>query len=194
MPSYSGGGVNRRLREMTRRVALLRGINVGGRTKVPMSDLRELCAGLGWSGVETYIASGNVLFEAEGEAAGLELALEKALEDRFGTAFPVIVRSASAWLELRAANPFPQAAEAEPNRLMMMLSKKLPEASAAEAIQERARDGERVAKAGEAIWIHYPGGSGTSRLSPSLIDRLIGSPSTARNYRTVLKLEEMLER
>ena len=159
-----------------------------------MADLRALCAGLGWSGVETYIASGNVLFEADGEAAALEGALEQGLEERFGTAFPVIVRSASQWPALGMSNPYPEAAEAEPNRLMMMLSKKLPEANAAEAIQERARNGERVAQAGEAIWIHYPGGSGTSRLSPSLIDRLIGSPATARNHRTILKLGELLAR
>ena len=179
---------------MIRWVALLRGINVGGRTKVPMADLRALCASLGWSGVETYIASGNVLFEAEEEAAALEGALEQALEGKFGTTFPVIVRSASSWPALLAGNPFAEAAEAEPNRLMMMLSKRLPEANAAQAIQERARDGERVAQAGEAIWIHYPAGSGTSRLSPSLIDKLIGSPATARNYRTVLKLNELLAR
>ena len=91
-----------------------------------------------------------------------------------------------------ASNPFPEAAEAQPNRLMMMLSKAPPKPDAVAALPERARDGERIASAGGALWIHYPDGAGTSRLSPSLIDRLIGSPATARNWRTVLKIQEML--
>jgi uncharacterized protein (DUF1697 family) len=176
---------------MEKFVALLRAVNVGAR-KVPMAQLREVCAGLGWSEVATYIQSGNAVFEAAAGQAELEQQLEAALGARFGFAVPVMVRSAKQWAAYPGANPFPEAAEKEPNRLMLMLSKQPPAAGAAAALQERARDGEQVAAAGDAIWIHYPGGAGTSRLSPSLIDRLIGSPATARNFRTVLKLEEML--
>ena len=172
-------------------VALLRAVNVGGR-KLPMAQLREVCAGLGWRGVETYIQSGNAVFEAAAGQAELEQQLEAALGARFGFEVPVMVRSATQWAAYPVGNPFPEAAEKEPNRLMLMLSKQPPAAGAAAALQERARDGEHVAAAGDAIWIHYPAGAGTSRLSPSLIDRLIGSPATARNFRTVLKLEEML--
>lgn len=176
---------------MSRFVALLRAVNVGGR-KLPMGELREVCAGLGWRGVATYIQSGNIVFEAEADAERLESDLERALASRFGFEVPVIVRTAGEWARYPASNPFGEAADSEPNRLMLMLSKRPPAPGAAAAIQERARDGELVAAAGDAVWIHYPGGAGTSRLSPSLIDRLIGSPATARNYRTVLKLEEML--
>ena len=177
---------------MGRFVGLLRAVNVGGR-KLPMAELRDLCAGLGWREVATYIQSGNLLFEASGRAEALERALEEAIEARFAMAVPAIVRSAGDWARYAPSNPFPKAAEDEPNRLMLMLSKKPPAAGAVEALRERARDGERIAAAGDAIWIHYPAGAGTSRLSPSLIDRLIGSPATARNYRTVVKLGEMLE-
>jgi len=177
---------------MNRFIALLRGINVGGRTRVKMADLREQCVGLGWAGVQTYVASGNVIFEAEGENAGLEAQLEAAILARFGTAVPVIVRAAADWPAYASGNPFPDAAEAEPNRLMMMLSKALPREGALHMLKERARDGECIAQAGEAIWIHYPEGAGTSRLSPTVIDRLIGSPATARNWRTVIKLRELL--
>jgi uncharacterized protein (DUF1697 family) len=175
---------------MGRFVALLRAVNVGGR-KLPMAELRELAAELGWVGVQTYIQSGNLVFEAEGERGTLERRLEEAIAARFGFEVPTVVRSAAEW-PAYAATPFPEAAEKEPNRLMLMLSKLPPAPDAAERLQERARDGERVAAAGDAVWIHYPAGAGTSRLSPSLIDRLIGSPATARNYRTVLKLQEML--
>jgi uncharacterized protein (DUF1697 family) len=178
---------------MSKSVALLRGINVGGRTSMPMAELRGLCEPLGWTSIQTYIQSGNVVFEAAGGATDQEGSLEKAIEARFGIAIPVLVRSAGQWHAYARANPFPDAAEAEPNRLMLSLSKRALAPDALAAIQERARDGERVAEAEGALWIHYPSGAGTSRLSPSLLDRLAGSAVTARNWRTVVKLEQMLD-
>ena len=171
-------------------IALLRGINVGGRTSIPMAELRALAEEIGLADVRTYIQSGNLLFTAD-KQDGLEERLEAAVAQRF-IAVPVIVRSGQDWARYRDNNPFPEAAETEPNRLMMMLSKAPPKDDTAAALQERARDGERVALAGGALWIHYPGGSGTSKLSPSLIDKAVGSPATARNWRTVLKIGEML--
>ena len=173
-------------------IALLRGINVGGNNKIPMAELRSLCAEIGWEKAETYIQSGNVVFEAAGAAAQLEAALEKAIESRFGISISVIVRSGKDWPAYIAANPFPEAAEEEPNRLMLGLSKSPPNEDAADLLQERAKDGEQVRLAGGALWIHFPGGSGTSKLSLALIDRLAGSPVTTRNWRTLLKLRDML--
>ena len=173
-------------------VALLRSINVSGKNKVPMAELRTLCEGLGWAEVDTYIQSGNVVFGAAGEAAARETALEEAISAQFGISIPVIARSASQWPAYVSGNPFPQAAEQEPNRLMLCLSKRPPNPDAADLLQERARDGEQVKLVGDALWVHFPGGAGTSRLSPALFDRLAGSPVTSRNWRTVLKLQEML--
>ena len=76
---------------------------------------------------------------------------------------------------------------------MLLLSKAPPGAGAEATIEARGRDGERVRRAGDALWFHYPNGAGTSKLTPSLIDRAVGSPATARNYNTVIKLKEMLE-
>jgi uncharacterized protein (DUF1697 family) len=75
---------------------------------------------------------------------------------------------------------------------MLLLSKRPPPAGAEEAISAKASAGEQVRRAGDALWIHYPQGAGTSKLTPALIDRAVGSPATARNYNTVLKIEEML--
>lgn len=177
---------------MARFIALLRGINVGGRSKVPMAELRELCAGLGWREVETYINSGNVVFDASGKASALEAVLEKALSAHFGFAPAVIVRAAAQINALAAANPFPEQSEAEPNRVLVGLSKDEPKAGAAGAIQAKAAAGETVAEAGGALWFHYPKGVGTSKLTPALIDRAVGSPLTARNWRTMQTLREML--
>ena len=68
---------------MARLIALLRAVNVGGR-KLPMAELRALCAELGWKDAETYIQSGNLVFTASGRPAALEEKLEKAIEERFG--------------------------------------------------------------------------------------------------------------
>ena len=173
-------------------VALLRAVNVGGR-KLPMAELRALCAELGWEEVATYIQSGNVVFTAEGKPEAIERTLEQAIEARFGLAVPVIVRTAAEWARYAAGNPFRQAAKDEPNRLMLLLSKAPPAEGAEEVIQARAVAGEKVERAGDALWFHYPAGAGTSKLTPTLIDRAIGSPGTARNHNTVMKLKEMLE-
>lgn len=177
---------------MGRYVALLRGINVGGARKLPMARLREICAELGWAEVETYIQSGNLLFSAPGDAVALEGALEQAISIAFGFDIAVIVRSAGQWAAYAAANPFPDEARDDPGRLMLNLSKKKPAIGAEAAIAARAAAGERLRRAGEAIWIYYPAGAGTSKIGPSLLDRAAGSPVTARNYRTVLKIREML--
>ena len=176
---------------MGRHVALLRAVNVGGR-KLPMAELRALVAEIGWTDAETYIQSGNLLFSADGDREALESRLEQAIAERFGMDVPAIVRSAAEWARYPESNPFAEAAEAEPNRLMLLLSKRPPADGAEEAIQARATGGERVARAGDALWIHYPAGAGTSKLTPSLIDKAVGSPGTQRNYRAVLKLQEML--
>jgi uncharacterized protein (DUF1697 family) len=173
-------------------VALLRAVNVGGR-KLPMAELRTLCGGLGWSDVATYIQSGNLVFAAPGTPAAIEDALEKAIEREFGLVVPVIVRSRAEWASYPGLNPFPQAAKDEPAKLHLLLSKRPPASDAAKTIQARAGAGERVRQAGDALWFHYPEGAGTSKLTPSLIDRALGSPGTARNFNTVLKLKDMLE-
>ena len=176
---------------MGRKVALLRAVNVGGR-KLPMYALRELCAGIGWAEAETYIQSGNVLFAAEGEREALERSLEEAIAAHFGMEVPVMVRSAAEWARHVGENPFPAAAEAEPNRLMLLVSKGPPAEGAEQAIQAKAAAGEQVRRAGDVLWIHYRAGAGTSKLTPSLIDRAIGSSATARNFRTVIALKERL--
>jgi uncharacterized protein (DUF1697 family) len=177
---------------MARFVALLRAVNVGAR-KVPMAELRALCEELGWKGVRTYIQSGNIVFGANGKPDTLEALLEKALAAKLGFEVPVMVRSASAWKAHSEANPFQEASENEPNRVLVGLSKHAPKAGAAEAIEAKARAGERVVEAGGALWFHYPAGVGTSKLTPALIDRAAGSPVTARNWRTMTTLIAMLE-
>jgi uncharacterized protein (DUF1697 family) len=74
---------------------------------------------------------------------------------------------------------------------MLALSKAAPKSDAVKGLRERAANGERVIRVGDALWIHFRSGVARSKLSPALLDRLAGSPVTTRNWRTVLKLDEL---
>jgi len=172
-------------------VALLRGINVGGTRKVPMAKLRSVVESQRCSDVKTYIQSGNVVFASGGSTAELEIDLETAIERTFGLAVPVLVRKASVWRRLLATNPFPEEARDEPGKLLLALSKRPPNRGAESALQRFATQGERIERRGDALWIHYASGIARSKLTPAVLDREAGSPVTARNWRTVLALDEM---
>ena len=172
-------------------VALLRGINVGGHRKVPMAELRAVADGLGLGSVRTYVASGNLVFEAEADEAALERRLEEAIAARFGFAVDVIVRSATRWRGYAASNPFPEESERQPNLVMVTIGKQAATEGDIEALRARASVNERVERAGDAIWIWIWFGDGAGR---SKMGTEPGSGVwTTRNWRTVLALQEMLE-
>jgi len=162
-------------------VALLRAINVGGTGKLPMATLKAVCEELGFSDVKTYIQSGNVLFRADAAEAEVEQRLDDALGKLLGKKPGVMLRSRKE-LEAIAANaPFP---DAKPNYLLVSF---LPGAPPADALDKMvAPDGEEAVVAGREIYVHFPIGSGKSKLKlPAL------KPGTARNLNTVSKLAEM---
>jgi uncharacterized protein (DUF1697 family) len=175
-------------------VALLRGINMGGHKTVPMAELRALAAQIGWDHVQSYIQSGNLVFAASGRTSVLETQLEQAIERHFQLSVHVIVRAAADWSHYAEGNPFPEAVKNEPNHVLLALSKTPPRPGAASALQERADGGERVVQAGDALWIHFARGIARSKLSPALLDRIAGSPVTARNWSTLLKLRDLAEK
>ena len=192
---------------MASHVALLRGINVGGRNKVPMADLREVVTSLGHTGVTTYIQSGNVLFStAETDTAKLAAALETAIGERFGIWASVVVLSRDELAALLAGNPYPD----EPNpRLVhvVFLNGEPPEdllgriaAARSAAAAKGSRD--TVQAAGPALFVHTPDGFGSSELGQALF-RIISPPAkqkkqpalaaTARNWATATKLLSLCE-
>jgi uncharacterized protein (DUF1697 family) len=183
---------------MASHVALLRGINVGGRNKVPMADLREVVTSLGHTGVTTYIQSGNVLFTTpEADTAGLASALEAAITDRFGIASPVVIVTREELAQILAGNPYPD----EPNPKfvhVVFLSAEPPpdlldRIEAAQSTVAGHGSHDTVTVAGRVLFLHTPGGYGTSELS-ELLFRIIGARgakglvATARNWATATKL------
>jgi uncharacterized protein (DUF1697 family) len=175
---------------VTTYVALLRVVNVGQR-KLAMADLRAICEDLGYEGATTYVNSGNVVFAATGSATAIERAMEQSLSTHCGFEVPTIARTATQWQRLVATNPFPKESKTHSNLVHLVLAKKPPTAARTNALIERADAGEQVRRARGALWIYYPNGSGRSKLATVKDDP--ANPSTARNWRTVLALAEMLE-
>lgn len=154
-----------------------------------MAELREACRVAGLGAVRTYIASGNLVLT--GKAARAEKKLETLIEQRFGIDVPVMVRTGEAWAAYLADNPLPKPAVEAPNRLFLAVPKKPALEGAVEALLARARNGEVIARCRDALVLHCPEGIGQSELTPKLIDRLVGSPTTLRNWNTVLALAEL---
>lgn len=173
---------------MRKYVALLRGINVGGHRKVPMAQLRALAEGIGLEEPRTYVASGNLVFSADGTAPELESRLEEAIEQAFGFPVDVIVRSAADWAALADANPFPKESEATPNHVMMTIGKRAATDADAAALRPKAAENEKIERRGEALWIWFGNGAGRSKLGAAPAKEVW----TTRNWRTVEALGEML--
>ncbi len=164
-------------------VALLRGINVGGKGKLAMSDLRDICERTGFDCAKTYIQSGNVAFKSSLPERQVKAKLEKALTTRMGRPAVALVRTPA---ELRAAirrNPFKEAA---PRQLLVLFLDEAPPKNALDRLRIPGR--EKVELAGRELFIHYPDGMGHSKLAHPLFD--IG---TGRNLNTVEKLATMAE-
>lgn len=169
----------------SRSVALLRGINVGGKHKVPMAELRTLAGELGWRDVATVIQSGNLLFTAAGTEDKQAAALERALEGTFGFAVPVVVRRLEALRRDLDECPFADAREERANLLHAGWSRAKFAPRLAKDLQAYAKAGERIAVRGGCLWIDFAGGVARSKLTSAVLDRLVGGTVTLRNSKTL---------
>jgi len=172
-------------------VALLRGINVGGNNKISKQPLEELCAAIGWTGVRTHLQTGNIVFSASGNTGGLEKQLERAIHEHFGFPITVVVRDAAKFKSYLAQVPFAAQVVADPSHVLLYVTKLPPREDAAKVLTSLARADEAVAAAGGVLWIYFPNGIGSSKLTPALIDRAVGSTATGRNWNTVSKIQEL---
>jgi uncharacterized protein (DUF1697 family) len=192
---------------MATHVALLRGINLGGKNKVAMADLRALVAELGHTDVVTYIQSGNVLFTAPPDAdpVAVARAMTEAIASTLGVTAPVVVVTREELAQIYAANPFTD--EPDPKRVHAVVLSAPPgaeltaklDAAAARAAAKGANDAkdakDEAATVGRTLYLHTPAGYGTSDLSAAVL-RIVSSPKagvtgTARNWATMTKLLEL---
>ena len=172
-------------------VALLRGINVGGKHKVPMAELRELCESLGCRDVRTYIQSGNLVFAANKADAGkLPERLAASIEEQFGFAVPVVLRSKAQWQRVAAAHPFIERAVEDRFLHVAFLSAKPKAADVRKLDPERSPPDEFVVD-GSTIYSYLELGA-RSKLTIDYYERVLSVTATARNWRTVQTIDGML--
>ena len=167
---------------MARFAAFLRAVNVGGTGKLPMAALRAMCEAEGFTAVETYIASGNVVFTTRQTRDQAKTRLEKRLAQHFGKPAGLFLLDEDQLKAMIGNNPFPQA---EANRLMIILLAADPLGRMIEEAKNQ-RD-EEIALGNACLYVHYPSGMGQSKLKiPS------AEQGTARNMNTIRKMLEIL--
>lgn len=177
-----------------RYIAILRGINVGTGRKVPMADLKKLCENMGLQNVQTYIQSGNVVFEwSRSESISeLETRLQQAFAKAFGFDIPVLIRTSGEWAESLAQNPFLKEENVDIERLHLTCLKELPSPELLEKIKTFQYLPDRYEIIGKNVFVFCAAGYGTSKLVNSFFESKLKTPATTRNWKTVMKLHEMI--
>jgi uncharacterized protein (DUF1697 family) len=166
---------------MTKYVALLRAVNVGGTGKLPMSELRAMCESIAFANVRTYIASGNVIFESDRSEAAVKAELERCLQAYAGKPVGVLIRTGPELAAILAGNPFQSAA---PNRTVAIFLDAPPPADTLAGVS--GQQTEEIALGKREIYVHYGNGMAESKLKIRA-----ATSGTARNMNTVAKLAEL---
>jgi len=181
---------------VTKRIALLRAVNVAGQGKVKMAALKGALAEAGFSSVETLLASGNVVFDPRSGENSVEI--ETVLAAVFALKTDVLIRDWPEWSAAIAANPFVEAAAQRPNLLILFALTDTPDPALVAELDDANKGPERMVATGRHLLVDYANGVGTSKLDLSKIEKRLSTPEktlrgTGRNWNTVLKLQAMME-
>ena len=169
-------------------VALLRGVNVGGRNRVPMAELRRVFEDAGCGSVTTYIQTGNVLFtKRASDRTRLARRLETAVEGAFGVPSIVVLRTCEELFELERSHPF----GADTSNTFVSFLAAEPDPEQARRLTDLDVGPDEVKVVGSDVFVRYPNGVQGARLSAAQLERRVGVPGTMRNWRTVTKLAEL---
>jgi len=173
-------------------VLLLRGINVGGRNRLPMADLRTLVADLGHGDVRTHLQSGNVVCTGSGAAPVVAQRLSSAILDELGLSVTVVARTGAEWSALMVADAIatddPNAADASGRHVTFLAA--APDPRRIDALGARAAEflPDRFAVVGPDVYLHVPGRYSDTKLQNAMLERELGQVATTRNWRTVTAL------
>lgn len=178
---------------LERYTAWLRGINLGGKNKLPMARLVELFAAAGATDVRTYIQSGNVVLRAPASRVPkLAAAVEAAITETFGFASPVILRHVDVLRRAADANPF-LARGVPADHVHLALLKDSPSTARVAALDPGRSAGDAYEVDGEHIYLHLPNGVARSKLTNAYFDRTLATIATIRNWRTILAVLALAE-
>jgi uncharacterized protein (DUF1697 family) len=170
-------------------ISMLRGINVSGHKQVRMADLKHLYESLGFTNVETYVQSGNVIFNGpEKDKAKLAKQIESQIETTFGFSVPVLIRSADDFQRVIETHPFRRE---EPLRVLVTFLYERPDSSRLKTLSQYEDKVDQFAIGKQEIFLFCPGGYGRSKLSNTFFEKKLDVAATTRNWKTVNTLYEM---
>jgi uncharacterized protein (DUF1697 family) len=173
-------------------LALLRGINVGGKNKIAMTDLRSLFVEAGCRDVQTYIQSGNVIFTADATiVTPLADDISAQIAARFGYQVPVVMRTVDQVGDVLRHKPFLAEGAAEEALHVLFLAER-PDADRVAALDADRSPPDRFAVRGQEVYLYLPNGAGRTRLTNAYFDAVLATTSTGRNWRTVTMLNALM--
>jgi uncharacterized protein (DUF1697 family) len=171
-------------------IALFRGINVGGRNKLRMADLKAVLETLPLQEIQTYIQSGNVVFQTEeADRRGLAIRITEAIQAEFGFSPELLILSKEEFSAALRNNPFPEA-EAEPKTLHLYFLANQPQNPDFNTLNRLRADSEGYRLIDKTFYLHAPDGIGRSKLAAQ-VEKSLGVNATARNWRTASKIAEI---
>ena len=178
---------------MKRYIALLRGINVGGKRKILMADLKKLLGNLGFTDSTTYIQSGNVAFNADelGEYGLLGSKIEQAILKEYGFEVPVIISTADELKEAIANNPFLKNKAPDIERLHLTFLNALPTKEKLETIRSYDYSPDQFEIIGKHVFVYCSGKYSDSKLSNAFFEQKLNVAASTRNWKTVLVLSTL---
>jgi uncharacterized protein (DUF1697 family) len=180
---------------MTACVSLFRGINVGGHHHIRMDELKGLHEALGLKDVLPYIQSGNVVFTSDdADVARLRGQIEDGFEQKFGFHVEVFVRTSAELKAIIEQNPFQSQQSKESKWVVVMFLAARPDDTAQEDLLKTYVGPEEFFIVGKELYIYYTNGIGRSKLSNSLIEKKLKTVGTARNWNTILQLQQLIQR
>jgi uncharacterized protein (DUF1697 family) len=177
---------------MPRLIVLLRGVNLGGRNRVSMSQLREALEDAGYEGVSTYVQSGNVVLSSKASAKKVATDIERLISERFGLEVRVVVRTRAELAKVVERNPLGKVAR-NPKLYQVTFVERAPSAHVLRKLEEAATGEEQVRHAGRELYAWHPTGVGRSKLATLMSGKGLGVTGTARNWTTVTKLLAMAD-
>jgi uncharacterized protein (DUF1697 family) len=175
-------------------ISILRGINVGGKKKIKMDELKAVCESLGFENVRTYIQSGNVVFDSlVPDQPEISAALENRLAEIYGFQVTVLIRDRNAYQRVIDGNPFLDEPAIDPRALLVTFLSQEPSQSALDDIEPAPDDADqyRFSESKQEVYLHCPDGYGRTRLSNNFFEKKLGVAATTRNWNTVGRLHEM---
>jgi uncharacterized protein (DUF1697 family) len=175
-------------------ISILRGINVGGQKPVQMTTLKKIFEELGFQNVQTYIQSGNVVFQAlDEDYQELKILILKELSISFGFEIPVILLTLEELRTIAENNPFRDNLTKEEIFMHVTFLNAVPEHIDMTAIKEKKADREEITIYGKAIYLYCPYGYGQTKLSNNFFEKILKTGATTRNWKTTMELLKMAE-